>query len=304
MTDGTVGDLPGESDSATVSSADLSAITNEGHSYIQTPNATRVIESLKRKPEVVGDIDLDDKSNLKKKVKVGYKGKLIIPQVKTRKLKKKEQYKMELIMRGFGGDKQLYENFMAEFTLKNKSDRDFASGMLAEVIRRGQLGWRLLSAVLKIGYGRYKRITSKEYTNDSEPLPGKAKPGPNKNKVSDEQIAILELCRNSIPIDDIGYACNHRRQISYIGDSDITSIEKLYVKYYLNNKNFSGKVMALPTFRKYWDAYHSDLRFRTLKEDECDTCLELKTGNLIILIHFFVTTLTMVFILINSSEGC
>lgn len=199
--------------------------------------------------------------------KLGQKGQVIVHQVNPRKFKSLESYEQEFFGKVFNGDSEKGRRFIDTFKSINAHDTARANGLLTTVIAAG-VNQRLLSKLFGIGCNRFNTI--KEY--GSKPR----KTSYNPNKVTTEQLAMMQVCRDAIPVDDEGFACNHRCQMQYIGDPDMTSIEKIYQKYYVvDTFGVKGKRMALPTFRKYWATFHSDLRFKQLKEDECDTCIEL-----------------------------
>ena len=201
---------------------------------------------------------------------LGPKGQVIIHNTHPRQLKPFSAYESEFFTKVFNGDSERGKIFIAEFKNINAENPERANGMLATLISAG-VNQRLLQKLFGIGCNRF--YTIKQYGQKTY------KPRSNSNKVTNEQIDMLQVCRDAIPLSDEGFSCNHRCQQVYIGDPMITSIEKLYEKYYLTDDyGVSGKRMALPTFRKYWHALHSDLRFKQLKEDECDTCIELQTA--------------------------
>ena len=213
-------------------------------------------------------VDFLDTAKKPVSYKLGQKGKVIVHQVNTRKLKSLESYEQEFFGKVFNGDSEKGRRFIDTFKSINAHDTARANGLLTTVIAAG-VNQRLLSKLFGIGCNRFNTI--KEY--GSKPR----KESYNPNKVTPEQLAMMQVCRDAIPVDDEGFACNHRCQMQYIGDPDMTSIEKIYQKYYVvDTFGVKGKRMALPTFRKYWATFHSDLRFKILKEDECDTCIELK----------------------------
>jgi hypothetical protein len=107
-----------------------------------------------------------------------------------------------------------------------------------------------------------------------------SKPRDNGRSMSPEDINLLNIVRSSIPISDESFGCNHRQYTFYIADPEMTSVDKIFQKYYVDNEAITtAKRMKKDTFRKYWCKLHSDLRFKKLKEDECDTCIELRIGN-------------------------
>lgn len=204
------------------------------------------------------------------KVQMGEKGRLIRQQKKKRKGFGERDYFAIMTDRYFDGNVDRARSAVERFNIANASEstRHEATGMLKILYDMGAKR-AILTSVFKIGGYRYDRLKK-----ISEP---RAK-YQNINAVTEEQIEQLSVTRKLIPIADEGYACNHREHILYIGDEDITSIAKLWEKYYMNEPSIKGKKMAQETFRKYWNVYHSDIKFRKLKEDECDICIQFKIG--------------------------
>ena len=157
------------------------------------------------------------------------------------------------------------KDFIRIFNEWNGVDKQRASGMLYSITQLGA-NRRLLAQLFNIGSGRYSNILQ-----GVRPQQSRA----NTLAITQLQKDELNIVRDAIPIDDESYACSHRQYTFYVGDDEITSVQKLFEKYYLQNPAIKGKKMALDTFRKYWSLLHSDIRLKKLREDECDTCMEL-----------------------------
>ena len=215
-------------------------------------------------------------------VKVGYKGMLIKTQKKPRKLKPPDDYLREFTKAFFNGDKELADNWILTFKMRNDPkglDYEKSNCMLETLYHQGARRTILMKVL---------HISGPRYANLVEPKYGPRRNGFNPKAVGSSGVSALGIVRQSLPILDEGYSCNHRQVMYYINDNEVTSIKKLWEKYYINNPLITTTKMAMETFRKYWNEYHSDIRFKKLKEDECDTCIELQQGNQNILfrIHY------------------
>ena len=203
-------------------------------------------------------------------VTLGEKGRLIRQQTRKRKGVGDKDYFSIMKDKFFEGNELRARAAVDKFHIANanESTKYEATGMLKMLYDMGAKR-ALLTSVFNIGGYRYDGLKKaaqprREYFNV--------------NAVTQEQIEQLSVTRKLLPVADEGYACNHRQQVMYIGDEEITSIAKLYAKYYRDESSISGKKMAQETFRKYWNAYHSDIKFKKLREDECDTCIQLTIG--------------------------
>lgn len=200
---------------------------------------------------------------------LGPKGSIVKKQLNPRKVDKKSDsfYEDILISRYFNGDQKQGREFIDLFRIRDKAGDRLANGMLCTL---KQMGCKrtIMERVFGIGGYRYDHLDIERAQRTYQ----------NSNAMTPSEIAMLQVARDSIPIADEGYACNHRQYMFYIDDPEITSVEKIYQKYYVNNPLILGRKMAKDTFRRYWNALHSDLRFKKLKEDECDTCIILLTG--------------------------
>ena len=201
---------------------------------------------------------------------IGHKGRLTTKHKNPREKKDKEYYFTLFARLCYGGNEVQARQGIQDFKALNLARRiQEANVYLIDWNHRGAKR-TLLNKMFSIGSTRYQTILNRGYK--------KPKSGDNKFKITKEMVEQLEICRQCVPIDDEGMACNHRQYIFYIGDPEITSVKKLWGKYYKDNDAIDGRKMSAMSFHKYWGKYHSDIRFRKLKEDECDTCIQLQIG--------------------------
>ena len=151
----------------------------------------------------------------------------------------------------------------------NPKMKDQADGMIKTFIGLG-CSEDCLRAVLKIGYGRYDRI--------NKSLEPATHVGRNHRAFGDESVDQLHRFVQFLPCEE-GYPCGHRAIKRYLTDESVSSLEKLYIKYYkpFENELVNLRKMSLSSFKDFLKAYHPEFRLVRLKEDACDTCIALNT---------------------------
>ena len=137
---------------------------------------------------------------------------------------------------------------------------------------KDRISFRMAKAAFQCGSNRLKTVSK-----GLQPQKGNTKG--NVNFLTDSDLKNLSDFVNSLDTEP-SFACVHRRQKEYIIDPELTSMRAVYARYQLwcNNQKTVLRAMGQSTFYRYIESYHCTLAVNKLKEDECDTCIELKEG--------------------------
>ena len=215
--------------------------------------------------------DGDGEKDSKSVVYYGNKGSLHREQANKRPQTKTDWFEV-FVKRFFGGDHEKAKELVAKFHKfdKNKSTTGEASGIIASYIAQG-CKEGILRDVFHIGNTRYRRIREMKGEETAATHGGR-----NNLAYGKQDLQLLSrFIQNGVPVEP-GFACQHRRQMVYCTDSNITSLKILYDGCYLNFEPTS-RHMAFSTFARYLKAHHPEFNLKMLREDACDVCVELKT---------------------------
>lgn len=204
---------------------------------------------------------------------MGAKGKLTVKHDNPRKVRDDDDYRKDFVLHYFQNDYSEYEAMISAY--ENSTPEAQCGVILSYFQRKDPISFRMAKAAFRCGSNRVKIAKRGE-------VPKKGNSLPNVNALTSEDRQNLADFVDTLDTEP-GFPCVHRRQKEYVIDPELTTLRAVYGRYKLwcSNQKPEARAMAESTFYRYIDAYHCTLAINKLKEDECDTCMELKEGNLI-----------------------
>ena len=154
-----------------------------------------------------------------------------------------------------------------------EQDWSKADGMIATLITLG-LSQLELKVLLKVGGSRVSRIT-KQIDLIKRGLINETIRIKPTHAVTKDQIDFIASHMNSFEFEE-GFSCSHRLQKFYLTDPGITW-KSIYEKYASRAFSEKQRTLSFSCWRQKVIELFPNLRLTRVKEDECNTCFELKT---------------------------